>query len=99
VARRRQPSVPVVELPEHLRRDSVTVEQFVPWDEPLFSVGEDPPYLTFRRLRAWRRWQAAVIAWGGERGLDVRQLRALGLWPVQPPRFGDTSRLTGQRFY
>jgi len=86
-------------LPEHLRRDVVRVEDFVPWDEPVSSVGEDPPYLTFRRLRAWRRWQAAVTAWGAGQGFDERQLRALSLWPTQPPRFGDTSRLTGQRFY
>jgi hypothetical protein len=99
VARRRKAPVPVVELPPHLRRDSVTVETFVPWDEPMSCVAEDPPYLTFRRLRAWRMWQSAVSEWGAVQGLDVRQLRALGLWPVQPPRFGDTSRLTGQRFY
>jgi hypothetical protein len=86
-------------LPPHLRRDSVTVETFVAWDEPIACVGEDPPYLTFRRLRAWRRWQDAVEGWGAERALDVRQLRALGFWPVSPPRFGDPSRLTGQRFY
>jgi hypothetical protein len=35
VAKRRQPPVPVVELPEHLRRDAVRVEDFVPWDEPV----------------------------------------------------------------
>ena len=52
MAKRRQPPVPVVELPEHLRRDAVRVEDFVPWDEPVSSVGEDPPYLAFRRLRA-----------------------------------------------
>jgi hypothetical protein len=62
VAKRRQPPVPVVELPEHLRRDAVRVEDFVPWEEPVSSVGEDPPYLAFRRLRAWRRWQDAVTA-------------------------------------
>jgi hypothetical protein len=99
MAKRRQPPVPVVELPEHLRYDAVRVEDFVPWEEPVSSVGEDPPYLAFRRLRAWRRWQAAVTAWGAERDLDVPQLRALGLWPVSPPRFADMSRLTGQRFY
>ena len=99
MAKRKRPPVPVVELPAHLRRDAVRVEDFVPWEEPVASVGEDPPYLTFRRLRAWRRWQDAVSAWGAERGLDVPQLRALGLYPIQPPRFRDTSRLTGQRFY
>jgi hypothetical protein len=87
--------MPVVELPEHLRRDAVRVEQFVPWDEPLSSVGEDSLYPTYRRLLSWRRWQDAVTAWGAERGLDVPQLRALGLYPVAPPRFCDTSRLTG----
>jgi hypothetical protein len=88
VAKRRQPPVPVVELPEHLRRDAVRVEDFVPWDEPVASVvGEDPPYLAFRRLRAWRRWQDAVTAWGAERDLDVPQLRALGLYPIHPPQF------------
>ncbi len=99
MARRKRPPEPVVELPAHLRRDVVTVETFVGWDEPLSCVGEDPPYPTYRRLRAWRRWQDAVAMWGAGQGMDVRQLRAAGLWPVQPPRFGDTSRLTGQRFY
>jgi hypothetical protein len=87
VAKRKRPPVPVVELPEHLRRDAVRVEDFVPWEEPVSSLGENPPYLAFRRLRAWRRWQDAVTAWGAERGLDVPQLRALGLYPIHPPRF------------
>jgi hypothetical protein len=81
VARRRQPSAPVVELPEHLRRDAVSVEQFVPWDEPVSSVGEDPPYPTYRRLLSWRRWQDAVIAWGAGRGPGRAAAARSGLVP------------------
>jgi len=68
--------MPVVELPEQLRRDVVTVETFVPWDEPVWQLGDVPPYLTYRRLLSWRRWQNAVAAWGAVRDLDVRQLLA-----------------------
>jgi hypothetical protein len=60
----------------------VRVEQFVPWDEPVWHMGEDPSFLTYRRLLSWRRWQDAVTAWGAGQGLDVPQLRDLGLYPV-----------------
>lgn len=77
-------------LPVGLRRENVNIESFVSWDEqPLPKYGgEDPPYLWWRKLRSWRRRQAAVEEWGAERDLDVRRLRALGLYPSQPPRFG-----------
>jgi hypothetical protein len=103
MARRRRPEPPPSEspLPFKLRPENVVVEDFVSPDEqpPADWTGENPPYECWRRLRAWRRWQDAVIAWGTEQGLDVPQLRTLGLYPIQPPRFGNTSRLTGQRFY
>jgi hypothetical protein len=83
-----------VELPAQLRCGAVTVEDFVP-------SGEQPPHwwgrggaddsdAEWRKIRALRRWQDAVTAWGAERGLDVRQLRALGFYPGRPPRFRDT---------
>lgn len=101
MARRRHPEPPVSEsaLPVGLRRENVTVESFVSWEEQPLSEygGEDPPYLWWRKLRSWRRWQAAVEEWGAERDLDVRQLRALGLYPSQPPRFEGTTGQTGTR--
>jgi hypothetical protein len=101
VARRKHLESPPSDspLPPELRRQNVTVETFVPWDEQVSSTGEPPPYLAFRRLRARRRWQSAVEEWGSGQGLDVQDLRALGVYPTQPPRFGDRSRLTGQRLY
>lgn len=67
------------------------------WDEqPLpEDEGEDAPYLWWRKLRSWRRWQAAVEEWGAERDLDVRRLRALGLYPRQRPFLAETVRRTG----
>jgi hypothetical protein len=105
VARRKRPpdlaEAGVDPLPEHLRRDAASVEDFVPWDEvpPSWHWDEGPPYPSWRRIRALRRWQDAVATWGAERGLDRTALGQLGYWPTRPPRFGDPSRLTGQRFY
>jgi hypothetical protein len=107
MARRKQPPGPdaaAVELPERLRRDVVVVEDFVSWDESLPSWRRDDdfdpwPHPSWRRIRSLRRWQDAVRAWGTEYGLDRTALGQLGYWPTRPPRFGDPSRLTGQRFY
>lgn len=54
----------------------------MPWDEPVWHMGEDLPFLTCRRLLSWHRWQDTVPAWGAGQGLDVPQLRDLGLYPV-----------------
>jgi hypothetical protein len=66
---------------------------------PADWTGENPPYECWRRMRAWRRWQTAVTEWGAERGLDVPELRALGVYPRQRPFSAETVRRTGQRFY
>lgn len=80
-------------LPPELRRENVTVETFVFWDErPDSWCSDDPPYLFWRKLRAWRRWQDAVTEWGTANGLDHQALRAEGLWPIHPPPFADTPR-------
>jgi hypothetical protein len=96
MARRRRPEPPPSEslLPFRLRPENGVVEDFVLPEEqpPADWIGEDPPYRCWRRLRAWRRWQTAVEAWGAECGLGVSQLRALGLYPVQPPPFGANLR-------
>jgi hypothetical protein len=89
VARRKRLEPPTSDspLPPELRRQNVTVETFVSWDErPDKWCTDDPPYLWWRRLRTWRKWQDAVEEWGQGQGLDVRQLRNRGLWPIQPPR-------------
>jgi hypothetical protein len=89
MARRRpsEPSPSESPLPFELRPESVVVEDFVAPDEqpPADWTGERPPHECWRRLRAWRRWQDAVTAWGAERDLDVPELCARGLYPRQRP--------------
>ena len=91
VARRRPVERPSRDwpLPPELRRENVTVASFVPWHEQptVLPAGEDPPYLFWRKLQAWRRWQDAVTEWGAANGLDRDALRAEGLWPKQAPPF------------
>lgn len=94
MARRKQPAAavaPVGELPEHLQRGVVTVEDFVPsWEMPpdWWSSGTgDYSDRDWRLLRSWRRWQDAVTEWGVQHGLDDGELRRRGWWPGRPPPF------------
>lgn len=91
MARRKRLEPPPLEspLPPWLRRENVTVETFVSWDErpDPWCPDDTANHLWWRRLRAWRRWQAAVLEWGAKRGLDRGQLRDRGLWPIQAPPF------------
>lgn len=88
MAVRRPPPTPVVdsEFPAHLCRGAVTVEDFVAPSErpPINWPGS--PYL-WREIRALRRWQAAVTAWGRAGRLSVQDLRRAGYWPTTPPPF------------
>jgi hypothetical protein len=103
MARRRRSEPPPREspLPFKLRPENVVVEDFVSPDEqpPPDWTGENPPFECWRRLRAWRRWQDAVIAWGTEQGLDVPELCARGLYPRQRPFSAETVRRTGLRLH
>lgn len=86
MARRKPEAAPASDspLPAGLRFENVTVSSFVgPEEGPEPGSTWDRP--SWRKLRAWRRWQAQVQEWGAERGLDVRELRRLGLYPTQPP--------------
>lgn len=95
MARRRKqlptPDAPVVELLEHLRRDVVVVEDFVPdWEQSPVWWGSGTGGYTdaeWRSLRSWRRWQAAVEVWGATRDLSTGELRRLGYWPTRLPPF------------
>src|SRR4051794_2311121 len=87
-------------LPWELRPENVTVETFVSrWEEPAepYSPLVDPSfeggsYPSWRRLRAWRRWQEAVTAWGAAQGLSITDLRKAGLWPTHRPPFASEHR-------
>lgn len=97
MARRKRPpelDYRSVELPVHLRWDVACVEDFVPWLEgpPVWWQNDDdgPYFPTWRRIRALRRWQAAVTELGTKHGLDRRALRQ---WVTgQPARRGSRTR-------
>jgi hypothetical protein len=98
VARRKPPPPPTVDLgdlPHALRRDVVVVEDFVPpWEMPPSWRANDPEGDGWwRRIRAMRRWQAAVAQWGAERGLSEHKLNGMGrIWPGKPPPFASERR-------
>ncbi len=83
MARRRRPEPPVSEaaLPGGLRRENVTVESFVSWDEQsLLEYGVGIRLnLWWRKLWSWRRWQT----WSrvGQRA-GLRRVQAVRAWVV-----------------
>jgi len=92
VARRRDPE-PVrfeqTDLPVELRREHVTIEDFVGADEDppgYWSDTDASRYNTWRQIRALRCWQDAIAEWGVSQGVNARQLRGSVLWPNYPPR-------------
>ncbi|MGH3548229.1 MAG: hypothetical protein ACRDQU_08975 [Pseudonocardiaceae bacterium] len=78
-------------LPVHLRRGVVVVQDFVPdWEQPPVwwaSGTAGHADADWREIRALRRWQAAVQAWGAQHGLSTGELGRLGYWPGRPPPF------------
>ncbi|MER5263074.1 hypothetical protein ABTZ99_13495 [Actinosynnema sp. NPDC002837] len=92
--RQRQAAQEPQELPEELRRGVARVEDFVTVSEKPPDRGHPDP-AGWRRFTAWRRWQAAVEAWGAERGLERPALMAAHYWPSSPLAF-DAARTRGR---
>lgn len=98
MARRKAPPQATLDpgdFPRALRRDVVVVEHFVPsWEAPpSWRVNDPEGDEWWRRIRAMRRWQAAVAQWGAERGLPERKLKGMGgIWPMRPPPFASERR-------
>jgi len=93
VARRREPE-PVqfeqADLPAELRRENVTIQQFVADTEqppPYWRDTDAPEYYQWRQLCALCLWQDAIAEWGTAQGIDTRELRGSSLWPTHPPPF------------